>query len=90
MKADDVEKGIELSVELLTNNIEITKVEIKDDPTFIKRIVKKFKTTEGKDCTCCVYVGVYSDVKDLRIYRRAMNNWAKIRKIPLASFEESF
>ena len=88
MKADDVEKGIELSVELMTNNIEITKVEINNEPTFLKRIVKKFKTADGKDCACCIYVGFYSDVKDLRIFRRAMTNWAKIRKIPLASFQD--
>ncbi|MHA1385724.1 MAG: hypothetical protein ACTSR3_18385 [Candidatus Helarchaeota archaeon] len=88
MKADDVEKGIEIAVELLETNPKI-QVDIEDEPLFIKRIAKKFKTTEGKDCICCVYVGIYDDIKDLRIYRRGMKNWAKIRRIPADILEES-
>jgi hypothetical protein len=88
MKADDIEKGIDIALELLNNNQSI-QLEIGDEPMFIKRIIKKFKTIEGKECTCCVYVGIYNDVKDLRIYRRVMKNWAKIRQIPMDDLEES-
>ncbi|MHA1377166.1 MAG: hypothetical protein ACTSRG_02175 [Candidatus Helarchaeota archaeon] len=87
MKADDVEKGINIGVEILINNPKIG-IKIEEEPMFIKRIVKKFKTVDGKDCICCVYVGIYEDIRDLRIYRRGIKNWAKIRKIPIDIIEE--
>lgn len=86
MKEDDIQKGIELAVELLTQNSKI-QMDIEDEPIFIKKLTGKFKTKKGKDCSIVVYIGAYDDIKDVRIYSRGVKNWAIIRQIPYDDHE---
>lgn len=88
MNTSDIDKGIGIATEILNRNSEI-KVEIQDEPMFIKRIVGKFKTNEEKDCKIVIYVGILADVKDLRLLSRGVKNFALLRKIPYDDFEES-
>lgn len=86
MKVEDIAKGIELAVELLTKNSKI-QMDIEEEPIFIKKIAGKFQTKKGKDCSVVVYIGAYEDIKDVRIYSRAVKNWALIRQIPYDDHE---
>lgn len=88
MDITDIEKGIAMAAEFLTENPEI-QIEIDDEPFFIRRLVGKFKAANGKDCTVLVYFSTYDDIKDLRIYTRGIKNWAMIRKIPFHDLENS-
>lgn len=88
MIANDIDKGIGIATEILNKKSKI-QIDLQDEPVFIKRIVGKFKTKDGKDCKIVIYIGMYADIKDLRIYSRGMKNWAMIRKIPYDDFEES-
>ncbi len=85
MKEDDIKTGIDLAIELLSKNSKI-QMDIEDEPIFIKKIAGKFKTKD-KDCSVVVYFGAYDDIKDVRIYSRAVKNWALIRQIPYDDHE---
>ncbi|MFX0137574.1 MAG: hypothetical protein ACFFDN_28305 [Candidatus Hodarchaeota archaeon] len=86
MKVEDIEKGIELAVELLNKNPKI-QIDIEEEPIFIRRIVGNFKTKKGKDCKVIAFIGAYDDIKDVRIYSRGVKNWALIRQIPYDDHE---
>ena len=87
MDSSDIDKGIELATKMLEATTEI-KMEIQDEPMFIRRIAGKFKTKDGKDCTIIIYVGVFESVKDLRIIARGVKNLAILREIPYDDFED--
>ena len=87
LDSNDIDKGIELATKMLETTTEI-KMEIEDEPMFIRRIAGKFKTKEGKDCNIIIYIGVFASVKDLRIIARGVKNLAILREIPYDDFED--
>ncbi|NHI91759.1 MAG: hypothetical protein EAX96_04585 [Candidatus Lokiarchaeota archaeon] len=88
MDLSDVNKGIETATKLIEKTLDIKK-DIEDESMFIKRIIGKFKTKEGKDCSIIIYMGVMEDVKELRIIARGVKNLAILREIPFDDFEDS-
>ena len=87
MNIDDIKKGMEVSTDILENNKQV-KIQLEDDPLYIRRITKKFKTADGKECICAVFVGVFEDAGFVRLLRRGVYNWGKFRHIPTDITEE--